>query len=78
MKRDLNAADLPRLARAALADERAVVRLYAGSRVKALTRARVMRAAQELGLPFPPNSADANEVLEAEGLLTRSELPVRP
>jgi hypothetical protein len=54
MKRDLNAADLPRLARAALADERAVIRLYAGDRVKDLTRARVARAALELGLPPPP------------------------
>jgi DNA-binding LacI/PurR family transcriptional regulator len=53
----LSASDVPKLSQAALTDIRAVLRVYAGSRVSGLTRLRVEKAARELGLPLPPAMA---------------------
>jgi hypothetical protein len=54
MRIQLSAADVPKLSVAALTDIRAVLRAYAGEKVTRLTRLRVERAAQALGLPMPP------------------------
>jgi hypothetical protein len=50
----LAVADVPRLAAHSLADPRAILKLYAGAKSRRLLRARVERAARELGLPLPP------------------------
>jgi hypothetical protein len=59
----LAAIDLPRIASRALTDERAVLRAYAGGKVRNLTRLRVEKAASELGLPHPPQPAIATKGL---------------
>lgn len=50
----LDVADVPRVARRAMASEITVVRAYAGARGKGLVRQRIAAAARELGLPPPP------------------------
>jgi hypothetical protein len=52
----LEVVDVPRLARHALADARAIVKLYANGGGRRLLRERVERAARELGLPLPPTT----------------------
>lgn len=51
--------DRVRIAAEAIAAPRTVERIYAGARCAATTRERICRAAEKLGLPLPPDAADA-------------------
>lgn len=52
-----NPTDRIRIAATATVSERTVARAYSGANLASTTRARIERAAQELGLPLPPAPA---------------------